>query len=66
LHHAARILAPLLWILWPAPGRRRSPGVHPAEREESWRQRSRRCVLWLALCGIDVSPRRIHDVEVTA
>lgn len=27
-------------------------------------QRARRRALWLATCGIDVGPRRIHGVEV--
>ncbi|MFF0086071.1 hypothetical protein ACFYR1_41220 [Streptomyces canus] len=35
-------------------------------REEARRQRARRRVLWLAVHGIDVGPRVIHGVEVTA
>jgi hypothetical protein len=35
-------------------------------REEARRQRARRRALWLAVHGIDVGPRVIHGVEVTA
>ncbi|MFH8471640.1 hypothetical protein [Streptomyces sp. NPDC018000] len=64
----------------PAPGGRRpelvlrgedSPLVRPylvahERREEARVRRARRRVLWLAVHGIDVGPRLIHDVEVTA
>ncbi|MFJ8074808.1 hypothetical protein ACIQ7Q_12975 [Streptomyces sp. NPDC096176] len=35
-------------------------------REEARRQRARRRALWLAVRGIDIGPRLIHGVEVTA
>ncbi|WP_155058079.1 hypothetical protein [Streptomyces blattellae] len=35
-------------------------------REQARRQRARRRALWLAVHGIDVGPRVIHGVEVTA
>ncbi|WP_369392027.1 hypothetical protein AB5J72_33890 [Streptomyces sp. CG1] len=35
-------------------------------RQEERRQRARRRVLLLATCGIDIGPRRVHGVEVTA
>jgi hypothetical protein len=35
-------------------------------REEARRQRARRRALWLAVHGIDIGPRIIHGVEVTA
>lgn len=35
-------------------------------REEARCQRARRRALWLAVHGIDVGPRVIHGVEVTA
>ncbi|MPY57857.1 hypothetical protein FNH08_11970 [Streptomyces spongiae] len=35
-------------------------------REEVRRQRARRRALWLAVHGIDIGPRVIHGVEVTA
>ncbi|CAL9556875.1 hypothetical protein [Streptomyces sp. Tu 3180] len=35
-------------------------------REEARRQRARRRALWLAVHGVDVGPRVIHGVEVTA
>ncbi|MBM7090650.1 hypothetical protein JTP67_19310 [Streptomyces sp. S12] len=35
-------------------------------KEEARRQRARRRALWLAVHGIDVGPRVIHGVEVTA
>jgi hypothetical protein len=35
-------------------------------RDEARRQRARRRALWLAVHGIDVGPRAIHGVEVTA
>ncbi|QIY71200.1 hypothetical protein HEP84_20475 [Streptomyces sp. RLB1-33] len=34
--------------------------------EEARRQRARRRALWLAVHGVDVGPRLIHGVEVTA
>ncbi|MEU2584785.1 hypothetical protein ABZ612_17870 [Streptomyces avermitilis] len=34
--------------------------------EEARRQRARRRALWLAVHGIDIGPRIIHGVEVTA
>jgi hypothetical protein len=37
-----------------------------AQREEARRQRGRRRALWLAVHGIDIGPRVIHGVEVTA
>lgn len=36
------------------------------ERREAQRRRARRRVLWLAVHGIDIGPRLIHGVEVTA
>ncbi|WP_078973169.1 hypothetical protein [Streptomyces sp. MMG1533] len=36
------------------------------EHEEARRQRARRRALWLAVHGIDIGPRIIHGVEVTA
>lgn len=36
------------------------------QRSEIQRQRSRRRALWLAVHGVDVGPRWIHGVEVTA
>ncbi|MGW0731402.1 hypothetical protein [Streptomyces sp. NPDC002851] len=39
----------------------------PAElRERRRTQRRRRRALWLAVHGVDLGPRRIHGVEVTA
>ena len=38
----------------------------PDERRERRSQRQRRHALWLAVHGIDVGPRRIHGVEVSA
>ncbi|KAB1139836.1 hypothetical protein F7R91_38530 [Streptomyces luteolifulvus] len=38
----------------------------PDERHERKRQRQRRRALWLAAHGIDVGPRRIHGMEVSA
>ncbi|MEU9288512.1 hypothetical protein AB0D57_28405 [Streptomyces sp. NPDC048275] len=35
-------------------------------REEARRQRARRRALWLAVHGVDIGPRLIHGVEVTA
>ncbi|BCL28985.1 hypothetical protein GCM10017557_38440 [Streptomyces aurantiacus] len=35
-------------------------------RHERQRQRRRRRALWLATHGVDIGPRRIHGVEVTA
>ncbi|MGP4047532.1 hypothetical protein [Streptomyces sp. 2A115] len=35
-------------------------------REEARRQRARRRALWLAVHGVDIGPRHIHGVEVTA
>jgi hypothetical protein len=95
LHRIARILEPLLRLMWPPPGRHRartavavppprptrapdpvlrgedSPLVRPylvahERREEARRQRVRRRALWLAVHGIDIGPRLIHGVEVTA
>lgn len=99
LNCIARIFEPLLRLLWPAPGRHRSPRAHPAappvgvptallprvpalrgediglvcpylvaheRRQEAQRQRAQRRVLWLAVHGIDVGPRLIHGMEVTA
>lgn len=48
-----------------------SPLVRPylvahEQREEARRQRARRRALWLAVHGIDIGPRLIHGVEVTA
>ncbi|MGW7041566.1 hypothetical protein ACWGDT_02375 [Streptomyces avermitilis] len=43
------------------------PYVVAHERsEEARRQRARRRALWLAVHGIDIGPRIIHGVEVTA
>jgi hypothetical protein len=36
------------------------------ERREAQRRRARRRALWLAVHGIDIGPRLIHGVEVTA
>jgi hypothetical protein len=36
------------------------------QREEARRQRARRRALWLAVHGVDIGPRLIHGVEVTA
>lgn len=36
------------------------------EREEARRQRARRRALWLAVHGVDIGPRLIHGMEVTA
>ncbi|MFG2503338.1 hypothetical protein ACGFSB_34660 [Streptomyces sp. NPDC048441] len=35
-------------------------------RQEERRQRARRRELWLAVHGVDIGPRLIHGVEVTA
>ncbi|MCE3034173.1 MULTISPECIES: hypothetical protein [Actinomycetes] len=35
-------------------------------RQEERRQRARRRVLWLAVSGVDIGPRVIRGVEVTA
>jgi hypothetical protein len=48
-----------------------TPRVRPdllahERRAEARRQRVRRLELWLALHGVDIGPRRIHGVEVTA
>ncbi|MFI8092668.1 hypothetical protein ACIF9R_30825 [Streptomyces sp. NPDC086080] len=103
LHHIARLVEPLLRLLWPASGRHRhsvggraslapvlaapvAPGRRPSpheallrgedsplvrpyllaheQREQAKRQRARRRVLWLAVHGVDVGPRRIHRVDV--
>jgi len=36
------------------------------QHEEARRQRARRRALWLAVHGVDIGPRLIHGVEVTA
>ncbi|MFE6755093.1 hypothetical protein ACFVDQ_15990 [Streptomyces sp. NPDC057684] len=36
------------------------------QHEQAKRQRARRRALWLAVHGVDIGPRRIHGVEVTA
>ncbi|GAA3367766.1 hypothetical protein GCM10020367_65510 [Streptomyces sannanensis] len=36
------------------------------ERREAQRQRARRRALWLAVHGIDIGPRLLHGVEVSA
>ncbi|MFI2366985.1 hypothetical protein [Streptomyces sp. NPDC018833] len=104
LHRIARLLDPLLRLLWPAPpGRHRAHGTppecgrnaatvppyptcaprpyyrgedsplvrpylvaHEQQRAEARRQRARRRALWLAVHGIDIGPRVIHGMEVTA
>ncbi|WP_405881359.1 hypothetical protein OG762_23985 [Streptomyces sp. NBC_01136] len=38
----------------------------PEDRRARRSQRQRRRALWLAVHGIDVGPRRIHGVEVSA
>ncbi|MFG3516591.1 hypothetical protein [Streptomyces bobili] len=38
----------------------------PEERHERRLQGQRRRALWLAVHGIDVGPRRIHGMEVSA
>ncbi|KOG33151.1 hypothetical protein [Streptomyces resistomycificus] len=38
----------------------------PAERHERRLQRQRRRALWLAVHGVDVGPRHIHGMEVSA
>ncbi|MGW0334538.1 hypothetical protein ACWD0J_22170 [Streptomyces sp. NPDC003011] len=38
----------------------------PEERHERRLQRQRRRALWLAVHGVDVGPRRIHGMEVSA
>ncbi|MGW7364150.1 hypothetical protein ACWGI8_12170 [Streptomyces sp. NPDC054841] len=48
-----------------------SPLVRPyliahEQREEARRQRARRRALWLAVHSVDIGPRLIHGVEVTA
>ncbi|TQK44641.1 hypothetical protein FBY35_6157 [Streptomyces sp. SLBN-118] len=35
-------------------------------REARWKRARRRAQLWLAVQGIDIGPRLIHGVEVTA
>jgi len=40
--------------------------VDHERREEARRQRARRRALWFAVHGIDIGPRVIHGVEVTA
>lgn len=40
--------------------------AHERGREEARRRRARRRALWLAVHGIDLGPRVIHGVEVTA
>ncbi|MFD5075509.1 hypothetical protein [Streptomyces sp. NPDC058371] len=97
----ARLIEPLLRLLFPARGRHRATGApaiapHPAtraprrphavtalirgedtrlvrpylvaheQREEARRQRARRRALWLAVHGVDIGPRLIHGMEVTA
>lgn len=59
LNLIAKILDPLLRLLFPAPGRHRAP-----DRRRRHAQRSRRRALWLATHGIDTGARRIHGVEV--
>lgn len=99
LHCIARIFEPLLRLLWPAPGRHRSPETYTAAppvdaptvrlprvpvlrgedtalvrpylvayelRERARQQRARRRALWLATHGVDIGPRLIHGMEVTA
>lgn len=53
-HHIARVLESLF------------QRCRPVKGEEARRQRARRRALWLAGYGIDVGPRLIHGVEVTA
>ncbi|MDI3407952.1 hypothetical protein [Streptomyces cavernicola] len=36
------------------------------QRQEERRQRARRRALWLAVHGVDIGPRLIHGVEVSA
>ncbi|MFF3481887.1 hypothetical protein ACFYXC_01225 [Streptomyces sp. NPDC002701] len=40
--------------------------VEHERREEARQQRARRRALWLATRGVDIGPRRIHGVEVSA
>ncbi|OEJ96184.1 hypothetical protein [Streptomyces thermolilacinus] len=103
-HCIARILDPLLRLLWPAPPARHravpSPAALPVrtspplpprptrapepyytgedsalvrpyllaheQRAEERRRRARRRTLWLAVHGIDLGPRVIHGIEITA
>jgi hypothetical protein len=56
----------------PAPQSENGPLVRPyllaheKHRDEARRQRARRRTLWLAVHGIDLGPRVIHGMEVTA
>ncbi|MEC4020648.1 hypothetical protein [Streptomyces sp. H27-D2] len=67
-HHITRIFEPLLRFLRPAPWRLPAGPYRVARerREEARRQRARRRALWCAVHGIDVGPRLIHGMEVTA
>ncbi|MEV2217396.1 hypothetical protein AB0H86_39230 [Streptomyces sp. NPDC050997] len=98
LHLIARLVEPLLRLLWPAAGRHRHRAVAPVptahvvpnsrpsphetplrgedsrlvrpyllaheQRVQTRQQRARRRVLWLAVHGVDVGPRRLHGVDV--
>ncbi|MFF9803162.1 hypothetical protein ACF1G3_37960 [Streptomyces rochei] len=55
------LLLAIVRALLPAKGRHRADG--PLVRKL---QRQRRRALWLAVHGIDVGPRHIHGMEVSA
>ncbi|MEU3818598.1 hypothetical protein AB0E74_03140 [Streptomyces sp. NPDC030392] len=103
-HCIARLLDPLLRLLWPPPPARHraapSPAARPVHtpaplpprptrapepyyagedsalvrpyllaherRAEERRRRARRRTLWFAVHGIDLGPRVIHGIEITA
>ncbi|CAL9424866.1 hypothetical protein [Streptomyces sp. enrichment culture] len=103
-HCIARLLDPLLRLLWPPPPARHraapSPAARPVRtpaplppwptrapepyyagedsalvrpyllaherRAEERRRRARRRTLWFAVHGIDLGPRVIHGIEITA
>ncbi|WP_411151942.1 hypothetical protein [Streptomyces sp. A30] len=74
------LLLAIVRALLPAKGRHRADGHAPAPRQRPLAacpfesdgplvrklQRQRRRALWLAVHGIDVGPRHIHGVEVSA
>ncbi|MFD3353318.1 hypothetical protein [Streptomyces fradiae] len=104
-HRIARLVEPLLRLLWPPPPARHRAAPPPAGRPdrapvappprpacapepyyagedsalvrpylaahehrlaEERRRRARRRTLWLAVHGIDLGPRVIHGIEITA
>jgi hypothetical protein len=68
MHAIAWLFEPWLRTLLPATGRHRAGATppHVAHAPARRQQGNRRCALWPATQGVDVGPRRIHDVEVAA